>query len=375
MERTPRRYGCSVRQLLPLLMLVLALPMSAQVNSSQFKDFKAFTTATEKGKPGKYKAQKVKGKISGMGALLYKNGSMYYGDFFDKELQGPGTFITTDTISYCPGAVVYVGRFKNGVKNGKGRCYNAEGELIYEGRFKDDMPVDAFPNIDSASGAIQYFTEIETDDCRFFGEFSGDNPNGPGLYAFNNGDLYISSFKDGEQDGLGVYIQSTGDWMLEKVEKGVVTPISSSSEYESLRKTAKANFRESLSETLGYFAAAAQKGGELASQIHSMSHKNSGISVDAGGGSYGGSSSGGLSSGGSSSGSTSGSKYNLSEQQSYNRDKSTYNKYDSMLSKYFAGNSSASQSEKEDWQSKMRQLRQKWESKGKNFPHSANEDR
>ena len=73
--------------------------------------------------------------------------------------------------------------------------------------------------------------------------------------------------------------------------------------------------------------------------------------------------------------SSKGNKYNMSEQHSYNSDKRIYASYDSMLAAYFAGNRHTSISEKEEWQSKMKSLRTKWESKGKSFPHSANEDR
>ncbi len=73
--------------------------------------------------------------------------------------------------------------------------------------------------------------------------------------------------------------------------------------------------------------------------------------------------------------SSKGNKYNMSEQHSYNSDKRVYASYGSMLAAYFAGNRHASISEKEEWQSKMKSLRTKWESKGKSFPHSANEDR
>ena len=73
--------------------------------------------------------------------------------------------------------------------------------------------------------------------------------------------------------------------------------------------------------------------------------------------------------------SSKGNKYNMSEHHSYNSDKRVYASYDSMLAAYFAGNRHASISEKEEWQSKMKSLRTKWESKGKSFPHSANEDR
>lgn len=66
---------------------------------------------------------------------------------------------------------------------------------------------------------------------------------------------------------------------------------------------------------------------------------------------------------------------NMSEHHSYNSDKSTYSRYDSMLAQVFAGNREASESEIKSWQSKMKELRKKWEGKGKSFPHSSNEDR
>lgn len=68
-----------------------------------------------------------------------------------------------------------------------------------------------------------------------------------------------------------------------------------------------------------------------------------------------------------------GEQYNTSEQQSYNTDKQTYSKYDSMLSAALYGNREASASEIKEWRKKMKNLREKWEKRGKNFPHSANE--
>jgi len=67
--------------------------------------------------------------------------------------------------------------------------------------------------------------------------------------------------------------------------------------------------------------------------------------------------------------------FSLSEQQNYNRDKATYERYDSMLAQVFAGNRDASPSDVRSWQKKMKQLRKKWEAKGKSFPHSSNEDK
>lgn len=94
------------------------------------------------------------------------------------------------------------------------------------------------------------------------------------------------------------------------------------------------------------------------------------------GGSYGGSSgtySSGSYSSSSSSSSSGGNRYDMSEQRNYNSDKSTYGRYDSMLSAHFYGNRSATGNEVKQWQQAMRGLREKWTAKGKSFPQSANE--
>lgn len=65
----------------------------------------------------------------------------------------------------------------------------------------------------------------------------------------------------------------------------------------------------------------------------------------------------------------------MSKRHNYISDKRTYANYDSMLAAYFAGNRSASVSEKENWQKTMKKLREKWEREGMSFPHSVNEDR
>lgn len=329
-----------------------------------------FQTATDKNKSGVFKAQKVKGKITGTGAYRFKNGTVYVGDFNDKHFHGLGMLIpsSTDSISNCPSATVYVGRFKNGLKNGKGTCYNSKGEVIYAGRFKDDAPVDSFPQ---PRGDNRYFTDFKSETSYFVGEFDGELPNGFGAMFFNNGDFCVSKFKEGMRDGISVYIQEDGNWFSENVEGDTSIPISSSEEYASLETRAKAAFRASMSEALGYFTQAVESGVQIA-QIAGSSNNTSlsGTFVEVPAASS--QSGGGVSD---VSGTTGGQKYDMSEQRAYNRDKSTYAKYDSMLSAAFAGNRSATSSEIKEWQSKMRSLRTKWEAKGRSFPHFANEDK
>lgn len=70
-----------------------------------------------------------------------------------------------------------------------------------------------------------------------------------------------------------------------------------------------------------------------------------------------------------------GNGFNLSEQTNYNRDKRTYECYDSQLASHFAGNMVMSSSSVKNAQNEMVRLRKKWTDKGKSFPHSANETR
>lgn len=88
----------------------------------------------------------------------------------------------------------------------------------------------------------------------------------------------------------------------------------------------------------------------------------------------------GYSSGSKSSGSASGSGnsgkgFSASEQTSYNTDKRTYEMYDRQLASHFAGNQTMSESARKSMQQKMKGLRERWEKRGKSFPHSVNEDR
>lgn len=68
-------------------------------------------------------------------------------------------------------------------------------------------------------------------------------------------------------------------------------------------------------------------------------------------------------------------KYNISEQQSYNTDKNTYARYDSLLSKVFFGSSEMSCQDIKKHQEAMKKIRLKWEKRGKSFTKSDNESR
>lgn len=73
--------------------------------------------------------------------------------------------------------------------------------------------------------------------------------------------------------------------------------------------------------------------------------------------------------------SSSSGNFSISEQTDYNSDKRAYERWDSLLSKHFYGNGNMSDSSVREAGQKMKSLRQKWESRGKSFPHSGNEDK
>lgn len=195
-----------------------------------------------------------------------------------------------------------------------------------------------------------------------------DYPHGFGTLIFDNGDYLISRFEDGIRTGLGLEMSADGGWCTLNVKGGEETVVSSSAEYENL----KAQHRALMANVLNQFAQAAVMTVDLVGQIHDISNGGSGGGGGTGDGGASGytAGGGGGSRGGSSGG---GAGYNMSEQQAYNSAKSTYARYDSMVSAAKAGTRSASASEISGWQSKMRQLREKWEAKGKSFPHSSNE--
>lgn len=131
-----------------------------------------------------------------------------------------------------------------------------------------------------------------------------------------------------------------------------------------------------LSEAMGYFSEAVNKIGEVSKSIQTINHGDPTYYTDKA--SNGNNSIADAKTSASHKktlSSSNQSSNSISEQGNYNRDKQAYSSYDSMLSGHFYGGRSASRNEVKQWQKKMKEIRTKWESKGKNFPKSDNESR
>lgn len=350
-----------------MIFVNLCLSVQAQISCNDVSVPYSSSKVTEKDKQGFFVAQKIKGKLSGTGLYKYKNGNIYIGDFKDKKPSGLGMFICAgdDTINNCPGAKVYVGRFKEGLKRGNGVCYNSDGEMVCSGKFDNDKFIT--PTEDDNIGS-RYFSDAKTDEFYYIGEFEETTPDGFGAIFFSNGDILISEFQNGNRTGINVYLEHDGNWLSESVKDGNSSFISSSREYASYVEGSKSEWNAGWKKALGSLKDWSAALGELSAQLGNIAqNSNSGYS-----GGYQSSSS---SNNSAQPGKSSGKVNDMSEQRAYNQDKSTYSKYDGMLSQVFAGNRDASPGEIRTWQNKMKQLRKKWEARGRSFPHFPNEDK
>eukprot|EP00942_MAST-04A_sp_MAST-4A-sp1_P003467 g3467.t1 len=111
---------------------------------------------------GEYK----NGIRDGKGTYTYGSGSVYVGDFKDGKSHGKGTY------TYDSGHV-YVGEFKDDKRHGKGTCTHPDGTV-------------------------------------YVGEYIGGKMHGKGTYTYASGNVYDGDFKDGMMHGKGTMTYADG---------------------------------------------------------------------------------------------------------------------------------------------------------------------
>ena len=207
---------------------------------------KCFEVTHEKITGGKFKGQVLKGKRNGMGFVLYKGGDLFAGDFYMDDITGMGMLVASGEIKNCDGCKIYVGNWQGGKKKGFGRCYSAEGNIIYQGQFADDKPTGSYPseniNQQRSIAAIQL-----NDGNIFVGEIKEGRPNGFGVVVFSNGDLWQSSFSNGERKGIGLYQAYDGEWQTMNVKGEQCSVVSSSENYRIAENARKEMANEAFS--------------------------------------------------------------------------------------------------------------------------------
>lgn len=156
---------------------------------------------------GDWKADKRNGK----GKLIYKGNYDYEGDWVNDYFDGKGTIEWIEGSEYKGNK--YIGDFKNGQRNGKGKFIYANGK-IEEGEFKNDLfkdPMDepwacVSGNCYKGFGTKNYEYGSK---ASYTGQFKNGEYNGEGtLRDFDN--IYKGQFKDGSKNGFGTYTRKDG---------------------------------------------------------------------------------------------------------------------------------------------------------------------
>ncbi len=175
--------------------------------------------------------------------------SLYLGEFNGSEMHGYGIYILPEgyNLSNCPGTRYYAGYYKNGIMEGKGTCYNSDGEIIYYGEFKNDKPVETYPSTSSFAAYGFAMLKYENGDI-YAGEIKDEARQGNGVYIWeDDSSMHIGWWEKGKQDGLGIVISLDGSYVEGDWEMGSRTKT-----YLSYNANNSNNRSSSSSSTMGY---------------------------------------------------------------------------------------------------------------------------
>ncbi|CAD8209023.1 unnamed protein product [Paramecium pentaurelia] len=116
------------------------------------------------------------------GVLVYMDQRIYLGNFYQGELND-------ENGEYRYKKEKYIGGFKNGMKQGKGKLENEQ--FIYEGEFENNKICGQGVLIEKENGWRQE------------GQFKDGKLDGKGVYIRSLGDYYEGEFKQGQRHGKG----------------------------------------------------------------------------------------------------------------------------------------------------------------------------
>lgn len=118
---------------------------------------------------------------------------LYRGNFKSNLYNGHGTLysIGTDVISY-------IGRFKDGLRHGRGIEFDAHGIKVFQGMFRDDK----------REGRGEEFSESVRS---YKGEFSNNMRHGFGVAFFPENSKYYGRYENNLMSGVGIYVHPNGD--------------------------------------------------------------------------------------------------------------------------------------------------------------------
>ena len=138
----------------------------------------------------KYKGYWIDGVATGLGTYYNHNGDIYIGSFLDGDRHGFGHMF------YARGNVKHFGYWKNGKRNGYGKCHTGDN-LILSGLWTDDV----------INGKV---IEEYDDGTYFIGQYKNGLRNGPGIHCCSDGTIYSGYYVDNRTSGYGIYFHPSG---------------------------------------------------------------------------------------------------------------------------------------------------------------------
>ena len=108
----------------------------------------------------------------------------------DNKIEGRGAYVIT-------GGYTHISQWLNSKKNGFGKLYDKNNNLIFQGNFQNDL-YNGFGKLNFDNGD------------RYEGLFKDNVLSGKGIYYFNNGDFWDGYFNEGRLHGKGIYTNKDG---------------------------------------------------------------------------------------------------------------------------------------------------------------------
>ena len=124
-------------------------------------------------------------------------GDSYEGYFYQSDYHGYGKYIDVSEDA------IYVGEWKNGKPDGKGKSTWNRTQAYYEGDWKNGK---------WHGNGIRYWGESgKHANDKYEGEWKDDEMDGFGNYYWADGSYYVGEWRNGVQHGKGIYTFSNGE--------------------------------------------------------------------------------------------------------------------------------------------------------------------
>lgn len=170
-----------------------------------------------------HKGNWLNDKKSGKGKETFSSGNSFDGEYKDNEFfKGTYTY---------EGGQKYIGEFLNAKMDGQGKYYLENGDLYFEGRFKNGKTIknvikgtkklkNGIYDGEMIDGFADGFGSLKIDDGTYTGSFRDDKMHGKGTFIAPNGMKYTGEFKDDAINGQGELTFADGGKIIGKFKAG-----------------------------------------------------------------------------------------------------------------------------------------------------------